>query len=160
VFSFPAPSSNNPSEATMPRKATQTLTEMQQQFVLYRVRCGMNRTEAARLAGFKWPSRVAYQLEQSPKIMARIRNERNKLYQFVLLLSVHGLRCTAGFFFVRPGTSEGVIHLRDHRTHRTHPFVCGRQVHHAPTKRPHCQRCRLTPRQAFKSQVPASPWYY
>ena len=41
----------------------------------------MNRTEAARLAGFKWPSRVAYQLEQSPKIMARIRNERNKLYQ-------------------------------------------------------------------------------
>ena len=41
----------------------------------------MNRTEAARLAGFKWPSRIAYQLEQSPKIMARIRNERNKLYQ-------------------------------------------------------------------------------
>ena len=41
----------------------------------------MNRTEAARLAGFKWPSRVAYQLEQSPKIMASIRNERNKLYQ-------------------------------------------------------------------------------
>ena len=41
----------------------------------------MNRTEAARLAGFKWPSRVAYQLEQSPKIIARIRNERNKLYQ-------------------------------------------------------------------------------
>ena len=65
----------------MPRKATQTLTEMQQQFVLYRMRCGMNRTEAARLAGFKWPSRVAYQLEQSPKIMASIRNERNKLYQ-------------------------------------------------------------------------------
>ena len=68
-------------EATMPRKATQTLTEMQQQFVLYRVGYGMNRTEAARLAGFKWPSRVAYQLEQSPKIIARIRNERNKLYQ-------------------------------------------------------------------------------
>jgi hypothetical protein len=65
----------------MPRKATQTLTEMQQQFVLYRVRCGMNRTEGARLAGFKWPSRVAYQLEQSPKLIAKIRNERNKLYQ-------------------------------------------------------------------------------
>ena len=41
----------------------------------------MPRTQAARLAGFKWPSRVAYQLEQSPKVIARIRNERNKLYQ-------------------------------------------------------------------------------
>ena len=76
-----APISNNPSEATMPRKATQTLTEMQQQFVLYRVGYGMNRTEAARRAGFKWPKQAAHELDQNPKIIAKIRQERNKIYQ-------------------------------------------------------------------------------
>ena len=65
----------------MPRKATQALTEMQSLFVDYRVRCGMPKTQAARLAGFRWPKKSAYLLDQNPKIIAKIRHERNKLYQ-------------------------------------------------------------------------------
>ncbi len=42
---------------------------------------GKGRTEAARLAGFAAPRQSAFTLTQSPKIIAKIRQERNKVYQ-------------------------------------------------------------------------------
>ena len=57
------------------------LTDKQDMYVSYLVRDGMNRTQAARQAGFKWPKQAAHELDQNPKIIAKIRIERNKLYQ-------------------------------------------------------------------------------
>ena len=57
------------------------LTNKQDQYVGYLVRDGLNRTEAARRAGFKWPKQAAHELDQNPKIIAKIRQERNKIYQ-------------------------------------------------------------------------------
>ena len=57
------------------------LTNKQDLYVSYLVREGMNRTQAARQAGFKWPKQAAHELDQNPKIIAKIRIERNKLYQ-------------------------------------------------------------------------------
>ena len=57
------------------------LSDRQSSFIFYLVHQGKGRTEAARLAGFAAPRQSAYNLTQSPKIIAKIRQERNKVYQ-------------------------------------------------------------------------------
>ena len=63
------------------------LTDKQDLFVTYLVRDGLPRTEAARRAGYGAPATAAYDLMASPKVIAKIRNERNKLYQTELATS-------------------------------------------------------------------------
>ena len=55
--------------------------------IFYLVHQGKGRTEAARLAGFAAPRQSAFNLTQSPKIIAKIRQERNKVYQTELASS-------------------------------------------------------------------------
>ena len=57
------------------------LSDRQSSFIFYLVHQGKGRTEAARLAGFAGPRQSAFTLTQSPKIIAKIRQERNKVYQ-------------------------------------------------------------------------------
>ena len=57
------------------------LSDRQSSFIFYLVHHGKGRTEAARLAGFAAPRQSAFTLTQSPKIIAKIRQERNKVYQ-------------------------------------------------------------------------------
>ena len=57
------------------------LSDRQNSFIFYLVHQGKGRTEAARLAGFAAPRQSAFTLTQSPKIIAKIRQERNKVYQ-------------------------------------------------------------------------------
>ena len=57
------------------------LSVRQSSFIFYLVHQGKGRTEAARLAGFAAPRQSAFTLTQSPKIIAKIRQERNKVYQ-------------------------------------------------------------------------------
>ena len=57
------------------------LSDRQISFIFYLVHQGKGRTEAARLAGFAAPRQSAFTLTQSPKIIAKIRQERNKVYQ-------------------------------------------------------------------------------
>ena len=57
------------------------LSDRQSSFIFYLVQQGKSRTEAARLAGFAAPRQSAFTLTQSPKIIAKIRQERNKVYQ-------------------------------------------------------------------------------
>ena len=57
------------------------LSDRQSSFIFYLVHQGKGHTEAARLAGFAAPRQSAYNLTQSPKIIAKIRQERNKVYQ-------------------------------------------------------------------------------
>ena len=57
------------------------LSDRQSSDSFYLVHQGKGRTEAARLAGFAAPRQSAYNLTQSPKIIAKIRQERNKVYQ-------------------------------------------------------------------------------
>jgi len=57
------------------------LSDRQSSFINYLVHEGKTRTEAARLAGFAAPRQSAFTLTQSPKIIARIRLERHKIYQ-------------------------------------------------------------------------------
>ena len=57
------------------------LSDRQSSFIFYIVHQGKGRTEAARLAGFAAPRQSAFNLTQSPKIIAKIRQERNKVYQ-------------------------------------------------------------------------------
>ena len=56
-------------------------TERQDQFVYNLVRLGNNPTQSARLAGYKDPKQSAFNLVHSPKMIARIRQERHKIYQ-------------------------------------------------------------------------------
>ena len=56
-------------------------SDRQSSFIFYLVHQGKGRTEAARLAGFAAPRQSAFTLTQSPKIIAKIRQERNKVYQ-------------------------------------------------------------------------------
>ena len=53
------------------------LSDRQSSFIFYLVHEGKGRTEAARLAGFAAPRQSAFNLRQSPKIIAKIRH----LYQ-------------------------------------------------------------------------------
>ena len=57
------------------------LSDRQSSFIFYLVHQGKGRTEAARLAGFAAPRQSAFTLTQSPKIIAKIRQERNRVYQ-------------------------------------------------------------------------------
>ena len=57
------------------------LSDRQTSFIFYLVHQGKGRTEAARLAGFAAPRQSAFTLTQSPKIIAKIRKERNTVYQ-------------------------------------------------------------------------------
>ena len=57
------------------------LSDRQSNLIFYLVYQGKGRTEAARLAGFAPPRQSAFTLTQSPKIIAKIRQERNKVYQ-------------------------------------------------------------------------------
>ena len=57
------------------------ISDRQTSFIFYLVQQGKGRTEAARLAGFAAPRQSAFTLTQSPKIIAKIRQERNKVYQ-------------------------------------------------------------------------------
>ena len=56
------------------------ISDRQSSFILYLVHEGKVRTEATRLAGFAAPRQSTFTLTQSPKIIAKIRKERNKVY--------------------------------------------------------------------------------
>ena len=69
------------------------ISDRQSSFIFYLVHQGKGRTEAARLAGFAAPRQSAFTLTQSPKIIAKIRQERNKVYQTELAsTAVHTLK--------------------------------------------------------------------
>ena len=57
------------------------LSDRQRSFIFYLVHQGKGLTEAARFAGFATPRQSDFNLTQSPKIIAKIRQERNKVYQ-------------------------------------------------------------------------------
>ena len=65
----------------MPKLKEKDFTERQDQFVYNLVRLGNNPTQSARLAGYKDPKQSAFNLVHSPKMIARIRQERHKVYQ-------------------------------------------------------------------------------
>ena len=65
----------------MPKLKDKEFTEKQDQFVYNLVRLGNNPTQSARLAGYKDPKQSAFNLVHSPKMIARIRQERHKVYQ-------------------------------------------------------------------------------
>ena len=56
-------------------------TDRQQEFIINLVRLGNNPTQSARLAGYKDPRQSAFNLVNSPKMCARIQQERLKLFQ-------------------------------------------------------------------------------
>ena len=55
------------------------LSDRQSSFIFYLVHQGKGRTEPARLAGFAAPKQSAFNLTQSPKIIAKIQQEQNKV---------------------------------------------------------------------------------
>jgi hypothetical protein len=57
------------------------ISDRQNSFIFYLVHQLKGHTEAARLAGFAAPWQSAFTLTQSPRIIAKIRQERNKVYQ-------------------------------------------------------------------------------
>ena len=65
----------------MPKLKDNEFTERQDQFIYNLVRLGNNPTQSARLAGYADPSQSAFNLVHSPKMIARIRQERHKVYQ-------------------------------------------------------------------------------
>ena len=65
----------------MPKLKDKEFTERQDHFVYNLVRLGNNPTQSARLAGYKDPKQSAFNLVHSPKMIARIRQERHKVYQ-------------------------------------------------------------------------------
>ena len=56
-------------------------TDRQQDFITNLVRLGNNPTQSARLAGYADPKQSAFNLVNSPKMCARIQQERLKLFQ-------------------------------------------------------------------------------
>ena len=65
----------------MPKLKDREFTDRQDQFVYNLVRLGNNPTQSARLAGYKDPKQSSFNLVNSPKMIARIRQERHKIYQ-------------------------------------------------------------------------------
>jgi lauroyl/myristoyl acyltransferase len=57
------------------------LSDRQRSFIFYLVHQGKVRIEAARLAVFAAPRQSTFYLTQTPKIIAKIWQERNKVYQ-------------------------------------------------------------------------------
>ena len=77
----------------MPKLKDNEFTDKQDQFIYNMVRLGNNPTQSARLAGYAVPRQSAFSLTQSPKILTRIRHERNKVYQTELSFrAVHTLK--------------------------------------------------------------------
>jgi phage terminase small subunit len=68
-------------------------TDRQQEFIINLVRLGNNPTQSARLAGYKDPRQSAFNLVNSPKMCARIQQERLKIFQSDLsIVAVHTLK--------------------------------------------------------------------
>ena len=65
----------------MPKLKDNEFTDRQTEFVYNLVRLGNNPTQSARLAGYKDPKQSAFNLVNSPKMCARIQQERLKLFQ-------------------------------------------------------------------------------
>ena len=65
----------------MPKLKENEFTDRQQEFIINLVRLGNNPTQSARLAGYKDPRQSAFNLVNSPKMCARIQQERLKLFQ-------------------------------------------------------------------------------
>ena len=65
----------------MPKLKDSEFTDRQDQFVYNLVRLGNNPAQSARLAGYKDPKQSSFNLVNSPKMIARIRQERHKIYQ-------------------------------------------------------------------------------
>jgi len=65
----------------MPKLKENEFTDRQQEFITNLVRLGNNPTQSARLAGYKDPKQSAFNLVNSPKMCARIQQERLKLFQ-------------------------------------------------------------------------------
>jgi phage terminase small subunit len=63
------------------RALRKDFADMQRDFVLHLVRDGTSQTEAARRAGYSHPAVSACDLMKTTGIIAKIRQERNKLYQ-------------------------------------------------------------------------------
>jgi phage terminase small subunit len=61
------------------------LSDRQNSFIFYLVHQGKGRTEAAHRAGFAAPRQSAFTLTQSPRIITKIRQELNKVYQTELV---------------------------------------------------------------------------
>ena len=57
-----------------------SMTDKQRDFINYIVDKGMNRTEAARLAGYSSPRQDAYRLLQQPNIIQQMQRARQTLY--------------------------------------------------------------------------------
>lgn len=57
------------------------LSERQTSFIFYLVRQGKGRNEVARLAGFAASRESAFTLTQSPRKIAKIRKEWNRVYK-------------------------------------------------------------------------------
>ena len=65
----------------MPKLKENEFTDRQQEFITNLVRLGNNPTQSARLAGYKDQKQSAFNLVHSPKILARIQQERLQLFQ-------------------------------------------------------------------------------
>lgn len=65
----------------MPKLKDNQFTDRQDKFIYNLVTLGNNPTQAARLAGYADAKQSAFNLVHSPKMIARIRQERQKLYQ-------------------------------------------------------------------------------
>jgi phage terminase small subunit len=65
----------------MPKLRENEFTDKQDQFIHNLVRLGNNPTQSARLAGYADPKQSSFNLVNSPKVLARIRLERHKIYQ-------------------------------------------------------------------------------
>ena len=61
------------------------LSDRQSSFIFYLVNQGKGHTEEARFAGFVAPRQCASTLTHSPKIITKIRQVRNKVYQTELV---------------------------------------------------------------------------
>ena len=60
---------------------SKNLTNKQSKFVDYYVAEGKTQTEAARLAGYRFPEYEGYRLVRQPRMIQLIRAARQKLYQ-------------------------------------------------------------------------------
>ena len=65
----------------MPKLKDNHFTDRQDKFIYNLVTLGNNPTQAARLAGYADAKQSAFNLVHSPKMIARIRQERQKVYQ-------------------------------------------------------------------------------
>ena len=65
----------------MPKLKDNEFTDKQDKFIYNLVTLGNNPTQSARLAGYADAGQSAFNLVHSPKMIARIRQERHKVYQ-------------------------------------------------------------------------------